>query len=349
MPASAKLAFVEDWSSGQIDPTKWYMLRKKWGAGNHGVVPENVFLAKDTVDGKEQHVLVCRGHGDQYQGAIVGLHGNAQRVGGVIVSKPYFASGRFEVVMKIGKTSHTAGNPKDPRRPIGMIPAIWTYAYRWVQAGKQSDPHAFSKDNPMYNPHLNHRGWKSNEYWSEIDFPEFGKNQDLETGLYNGFVNKSHQSLTFDTKAAIDGQFHTFTTIWRTHLVPIPGVTDQQVTSYNGYWWIQDKRIPFKQYLGNPLKRLGKDQYSIYSGKVATHFIDGQYVGSNHKFVPSMAAQLNIGVWFPKWAGAAPWKQSTISVASVKIWQFDDPGDVRGILTEDITNNMDKQGKPLQP
>lgn len=52
-----------------------------------------------------------------------------------------------------------------------------------------------------------------------------------------------------------------------------------------------------------------------------------------------MAAQLTMGVWLPAWAGAAPWKQSTVSFASVKIWQYHDKGDVRGVFTEDITYN----------
>lgn len=54
-----------------------------------------------------------------------------------------------------------------------------------------------------------------------------------------------------------------------------------------------------------------------------------------------MAAQLNIGVWFPQWAGKAPWSESSISIASVKVWQFDDAGDVRGILVDDISSNID--------
>ena len=247
--------------------------------------------------------------------------------------------------MKIGSTMPTPGGPKDPSRPIGMVPAIWTYSCRWPQAGK-ADPASFHRDNPMYNPHMNHRGWGSNEYWSEIDFPEFGKNQDLETGLYNTFLNRFHKSRTFSTKAGIDGQYHTYTTLWRTHLVPMEGVRDDQFVEYDGYWWIQDKSIPFGTYRGNPLKRLGKDRYALCTGKEATHFIDGEYVGRNETFVPSMAAQLNIGAWFPGWGGAAPWSESSISIASVKVWQFDDPGDVRGILVDDIGSNMDEQGKP---
>ncbi len=42
IPEAARLVIDEDWSSGRIDPQKWYVLRKQWGVGNHGVVPENV-------------------------------------------------------------------------------------------------------------------------------------------------------------------------------------------------------------------------------------------------------------------------------------------------------------------
>jgi len=339
IPPGARLAFEEDWSSGRIDPKKWYKLHRRWGRDNNGVVRPNVFVARDSVDGQQRHVLVCRGHGDQYKGPVAGWKGNSTRVGGVIVSKAFFASGKFEIVMKIGDAEPSSGGPTDPARPIGMVPAIWTYSCRWPKAGKAGAA-SFSPDSPMYNPHLNHRGWGSNEYWSELDFPEFGRHQDLETGLYNTFLNRFHVCKTFPTKAAIDGRYHTFTTLWRTHLVPLDGVTDEQVIEYDGYWWVQDKAIPFESYRGNPLKRLGKDSYALYAGKEATHFIDGEFVGRNEKYTPCLAAQLNIGVWFPGWGGVAPWAESSISIASVKVWQFDDPGDVRGILVDDIGDNI---------
>ncbi len=341
MPAGARLVLDEDWSGGRIDPGRWYVLRRHWGEGNNGVVPENVFLARDTVDGKSRNVLVIRGHGDQYAGPVAGWRGNRTRVGGTIVSRAYFASGRYEVVLKIGSTAASPKGPKDPRRPVGMVPAVWTYAYQWVEAAG-ADPKVFNRKNPLFNPQL------KNEYWSEIDFPEFGKAQDLETGLYNAFLNANMQSRPFSTKAAIDGQYHRFTTIWRTQLVPLPGVTDSQVVEAEGCYWIQDASIPFQLYRGNPLKRLGKDRYAVCAGKEATHFIDGRFAGTNPTHVPAMAAQLNIGVWFPEWGGAAPWEESTISVASVKVWQFDDPGDVRDVLKEQIPDNMDAGGNPLR-
>jgi DUF1680 family protein len=179
----------------------------------------------------------------------------------------------------------------------------------------------------------------ANEYWSEIDFPEFGQNGVMETALYNTYLQTRSQVRTFSVPTMIDGQYHTLTTDWRTQLVPITGVTDAQVIQSEGFYWIQDKTISFNLYNGNPLKRLGPNSYAVYAGSRADHYLDGKKVAENLLYVPSMAAQLTMGIWLPNWAGAAPWKQSAASFASVKIWQYHDEGDVRGIITEDITNN----------
>jgi hypothetical protein len=345
-PPAARLAFAEDWSGGKIDPAKWYLLRKRWGDGNHGVVPENVRLARDVVAGKEQNVLVCEAHGDAYDGPVVGENGNKSRVGGVIVSRAYFASGRFEVVMKIGSTQRHDGGPEDPRRPVGAVPAVWTYGYRYARVPRDRAGE-FTGDVPLYNPHLAH-GSRVAMYWSELDFPEYGKAGGFEKAMYNTFCQDRHHPELFDVRGAADGTYHTYTTEWRTKLEPLAGVTDAQVVEHGGYFWVREKSVPFEKYLGNPLKRLGRDQYAVYQGAEALHWIDGCPVARNTRFVPAMAAQLNLGVWLPDWAGKAPWKTAGISYASVKVWQYDDPGDVRGVLTEDIGNSFDKEGRPLR-
>ena len=347
LPSGAQLAFEENWETGKLDEKKWYVLRKKWGDGNHGVVPENVKIEQDDVQGRRQNVLVCTAHGDEYEGPVVGLWGKQQRVGGVAVTKQFFASGRFEVVMKVGSTVQQAGGPQNPARPSGCIPAVWTFAYRWVE-GKKEQKNSFLSDVPLYNPHMPAYGIAANEYWSELDFPEFGKQGDFTKGLYNTFCQKLHDPLVFDVSQASDGKYHTFTTEWRTKLQPMPGITDQQVVEHEGFWWVQDKNIPFEQYAGNPLKRLAKDEYALYTGDRATHWIDGKKVGENRRFVPSMAAQLNVGVWLPHWAGPAAWKVSRVSFGKIRIWQYADPGDVRGVLTQDISNNFDVQGRELK-
>jgi hypothetical protein len=148
---------------------------------------------------------------------------------------------------------------------------------------------------------------------------------------------------------ASDGNYHTYTTDWRTHLVPLKGIKDSDVRESEGFYWVATKEVPFESTFGNPLKRLGKDDYAVYAGKTATHWIDGRFIGQNTKFVPCMSAQLNLGVWLPKWAGEADWKVSSIQIASVKVWQYGDPGDVLNFLTDDIEDNFKVDGSPIPP
>jgi hypothetical protein len=341
LPKSARLAFEEDWASGAIDLAKWYALRKKWGAGNNGVVPENLRVEPDgDVFGKRQNVLVCQANGDRYDGDVVGERGNKTRVGGVLVTKEFFASGRFEVVLKIGSTERHEGGPEDPLKPAGAIPAVWTYAYKYVRVGDRRS-RDFVPDSPLYNPLLRQTGGV-NEYWSEIDFPEFGKQGDFGRAMYNTFLQNRHDNLFFDVSPAVDGKYHTLVTDWRTKLEPLEGLTDAQVAEHAGFHWLRDKLVPIEKYFGNPLKRLGENRYAVYSGDDATHYLDGKRIAENRKYVPAMAAQLNLGVWLPDWAGPAPWKTATVSVASVKVWRFDDVGDVRGVLTENISDSFVK-------
>ena len=243
LPDGAWLAFVEDWSRGEIDPKKWYRLRKRWGEGNHGVVPENVRIEPDLVAGEAKNVLVCEAHGDRYDGPVVGERGRKTRVGSVIVSKPYFASGRFEVVMRIGSTARHDGGPEDPTKPIGTVPAIWTYGYRYARVPRDLAGD-FVRDNPLYNPHARQGRGGTSMFWSELDFPEYGKNGDFTRALYNTFCQNRHHPELFDARGAADGEYHTYTTDWRTELHPLPNVTDAQVVEHLGYRWVRDKSVP---------------------------------------------------------------------------------------------------------
>lgn len=335
LPENAQLAFEEDWSSGSISPRKWYALRKQWGASNNGVVPENVFVVKDT----DRHVLQCVAHGDRYEGPIFGKLKNKQRVGGVLVSRQHFASGRFQVAMKIG-------TPEKPR-PAGMVPAIWTYGFRSVKVDPlNSEKYLFGR--PFYHPKLQKWGKGQSFYWSEIDFPEYGKDGKYDTPMYNTFLNSKHIPQTFDAHGAADGSWHTYTTDWRTHLVAIPEVKDADVVEKDGYYWIRNADIPFDKYWGNPLRKQGDNKYSVCSGKVVRHWIDGQFIGENTQFVPAMTGQLNLGVWLPKWAGVADWKTATVQFGDIKVWQFNDPGDVKGFLTEHIPNSFNRNGELIK-
>jgi len=346
VPQHAKLVLDEDWAEGKINPDRWYTPRNKWGGGNHCVVPENVRVERDSVFGSDKHVVVCHANGDQYDGDIIGFSGKKQRVGGVLISRDFFASGRFEVVMKVGDDQAHPGGPADPKRPSGTVPAIWTYAYRFVSVPREKMDQLVP-ETPLYNPHMKRYGGGMNEYWSELDFPEYGKAGEFDRAMYNTFLQNQHEPNFFDVSQAVDGKYHTYTTEWRTQLAPI-AITDAQVLEAEGYHWVKDAAVPFHAYWGNPLKRLGKDKYLLYAGLRADHWIDGRKVAENRKFVPAMAAQLTMGVWLPDWAGPAKWKTASVSFAGVKVWQYGDEGDVRGILTASLKDNFDRAGKPVQ-
>ena len=347
LPEEARLVLDEDWSDG-IEAERWYVFRRHWGAGNHGVVEDNVWVETEPDgEGGERQVLVCRAHGDEYEGEVRGLWNRPDRVGGVIASREFFASGRYEVEMRIGHAGRFAGGPPDPARPAGMVPAIWTYAGRTVRV-PADEADRYHDDQPLYQPYLQEWGPGNGFYWSELDFPEFGKQGDYRRGLYNTFTNKRHESLELEVPVEFGGEFHTYVSEWRTDLVELEGVTDGQVMEHEGWWWIRDLEVPFESYLGNPLQRLGADRYAVHTGTVVRHWIDGQYVGENRRFVPSMAAQLTLGVWLPDWAGPAPWRESRVSFGRIRVWQYDDPGDVRGILTEDAEVNIGPDGEPIR-
>ncbi len=338
LPSSARLVFHENWSAGRVDSSQWYMLRKKWGQGNHGVTPDNVAIKRDTVNDTEQNVLVCQADGDQYRGAITGAKGEKTRVGGVIATKQFFASGRYEVVMKVGRPDGEGA----PAQPNGAVPAIWLYAYRWAETSAEK-PTAFNADAPLFNPNLKVSGSPATEYWSEIDFPELGKNGDFTHGGYNVFCQNRYEWKTFAMPPVADGKYHTYDMEWRTGLKPLTNVTDAQVIEYNGFWWVQDKAIPINSYLGNPLKRLGANHYAACTGLTVQNLVDGKKVGGNTRNVPCMAAQLTMGVWLPGWGGLAPWQTAQVFFGPVKIWEYDDLGDVRGILTEDVPPNFSER------
>jgi hypothetical protein len=342
----AKLALEEDWSGG-IDLKKWYVMRRHWGNGHHGVLPENVRLEEERGDdGKVRMVLVCEAHGDRYDGPVKGLWNRGDRTGGVIVSKAFFASGRFEISMRVGGTDKLEGGPNEPTRPIGTIPAIWVYA-GWNTRVKPELADNYVAENPLYQPYLQEWGRGNAFYWSELDFCELGKKGDFDHGLYNTFLHKKTDSRVLSVQVA-DGKFHTYTTEWRTTLLEMNDLRDDQAIEHGGRWWVRDLKVPFDSYWGNSLKKLGPNRYAVQQGLVAKHWIDGKFIGENTKFVPCIAAQLSLGVWLPDWAGPAPWKVSRVCFDRIRIWQYNDEGDVKGLLTSDQPNNIGKDGELMK-
>ena len=113
---SAAGEFFDDFSNG-FDTSKWLIAKKQWGGTNvnGGVIPQNVSISSDGV-------LVLTGNGDLYTGSLRGINkdgsvrADGKRTGACVVTKDYFASGSYEVRMKVL-----------PR--LGTCSALWTFFY----------------------------------------------------------------------------------------------------------------------------------------------------------------------------------------------------------------------------
>lgn len=99
--------FFDEFNALGLDSSKWYMSLKQWGAGNNGIVLENISF--------DQLHLNLAVHGDEYDGIIPGCRKSGmryprvepngkpvsgKRVGAGIATKAYYASGRYEFRMR---------------------------------------------------------------------------------------------------------------------------------------------------------------------------------------------------------------------------------------------------------
>ncbi|MCB9424250.1 MAG: cadherin-like domain-containing protein [Actinobacteria bacterium] len=104
---SPQPALFDDFDNG-IDPQRWLIADKAWGGDNGGVVPANVAVA----DG----VVHLSAHGDDYVGDVLGHGERTTRVGAVIVTRDYYASGRYEVHARVPEV-------------LGAASAFWSFHY----------------------------------------------------------------------------------------------------------------------------------------------------------------------------------------------------------------------------
>ncbi|MCD0490538.1 glycoside hydrolase family 16 protein [Pedobacter sp. MC2016-14] len=181
-----------------LDENKWEKLHQVWGVSSvatyihGGVIRENAF----TRDGK----AVLRALGDQYDGPLRGVNGQSKRLGGVIKTKQRFASGRYEVRMKVLQAAD-----------MGVLSAAWTFFYKELTAA--SDPTAYQKA-------LNHGNIANNGKIilnHEIDIEVKGVN--LADPLFTNWIGEAsaeHVSQKVRTQRFDDNAYHIFRWDWHT-------------------------------------------------------------------------------------------------------------------------------------
>jgi len=193
--------FYDDFSGAKLDTNKWLVAFKQWGGNNAngGVLPQNV-----SVDNGK---LVIEAYGDQYTGDVRGinkdysLRPNGKRVGGAIATKDYFASGRYEVRMKLAPS-------------FGVASAIWTFHYQ-----------EFGQGDPLYQEKpVGGEDYYAVNHEIDMEFPgRPGPNHQnfaFDRGLLNTWVGENDDEYTTEYasfgQALNDGQFHTYRFDWHT-------------------------------------------------------------------------------------------------------------------------------------
>jgi hypothetical protein len=201
MPSKITTPFYDNFDNG-LDPAKWLIAKKNWGGQrgalnsfNGGVSPENVKLRNGN--------LILEGHGDWYKGKVAGINKyqkinsfkrDGKKCGAAIATTEYFASGKYEVTMKVAPNK-------------GVCSAIWTFFYQEIET-----------PNPPYFSVINH----------EIDIEMPGRdNQNDRTNisfnkaLCNTWIGENSgeyiAKFTDLGFAQNDGNFHKYTLEWHTN------------------------------------------------------------------------------------------------------------------------------------
>jgi hypothetical protein len=194
------------------------------------------------VDGIKKNVLVITGQGEQYEGPIHGVvrYNNSyipapsgHRTGAAILTNQYFASGKYEVIMKIEENA-----------PSGASVALWTFHYEEHYPGMNSSK--LNSQDPQYQPRF--REGDQNSWYStvnsEIDVAEIGYNGSYSQVGFNTWISDEDQGANiqkFDIENLADGKYHHYSMTWRTHLVATD-LTDSQVkkNSAEKYYYASD-------------------------------------------------------------------------------------------------------------
>jgi len=326
-------AFTDDFSTGELDE-KWLVFRKKWGNGNNGLAPSLVSFVSDVVEPNQpaRTVLSLGAVGDiadptvrgfdKVSGKYVEQAVPATRVGSGICTVAEYASGVYNVLMKVAPNS------------AGMAPSIWTFHYEEHNADETKSSDDVNVNDLLYRwrAKVNGGGYFYSTVNSEVDWPELGHSGQFAQGLYTTYVSeREYLTSTFDMpklRSLNDGKYHVYTLEWRTELRPS---TCSVALPHNGLAGQLYCAEAAHEHQGFPLLQRADGGYDVYAGKSLRYLVDGVEVGSHtaaNAPISAIAARLCIAAWLPNWAGPAPWQRSEVRVAEVSAKPLYDDGDI---------------------
>lgn len=347
--------FYDGFNGPGLDTNRWIVMKQQWGVNNGGVVPDNVVVSNG--------VLHLIGHGDLYAGPVHGVNKKKQRadrvtrVGAAIETADYFASGRYEVRMRLP-------------RELGACSAIWTFHYEEAYPGtplygKLSQAGGLTAGNLLQ---IGLSSDEANSLLSDLseELPsrpaylrKSGDGIYYTTDYFRKHVltvNKFNIRNGFGRKAAIftalcnavslqpegnkeDGQY-----LVRNQEIDIETPTALKTPSPITYGharfntWVGENTGEYTDNFDALDHPMNDGQFHVYRFDWHTGGADGQpprvefYVDdkcyqTNYTHVPTIAGRFTLGLWFPTWTGSPNFDTQSLDINWVRITPFHERGD----------------------
>jgi len=354
--APATEVFYDDFTGASLDTSRWLIAEKQWGGDNGGIVHENVSVS----DG----LLHLTGHGDLYTGHVQGVdHDGARlprvtRVGGAIATKNYYASGRYEVRLRLPiktgacsaiwpfhyEEAYEGDALWDELGNLGgLVPSIWLWAgLTQTQADSlMADLTSSKGSRPPYLESWTNGRYTPTDYFrahaydiSKLDLvQDFGKLQQIYVTLQNattiltqgsasmGYYKVRNQEIDIETPTGLEAT---------------PSDVSYRNARFNN--WVGEAGGEFTAVYDDLGKAMNDGQFHTYrfdwhtaSDTVLSQrvefYIDGVLKQTNHAHVPTIGGRFWIGLWFPAWAGTPDFNTQSLDVDWVRITPFDESGD----------------------
>jgi hypothetical protein len=348
--------FFDDFNGTQLDASRWTVMQQAWGINNGGVVRDNVTVSNG--------ILHLTGHGDLYTGPVHGVNRKGQRtdrvtrVGAAICTTNYYASGKYEVRMKL------------PQH-LGACSAIWTFHYEEAYPG-----------DPLYAELAQVGGLTiSNLSWIGLNSTQAGSLLEDITGQKG--------SRPPYLEASTNGIYHT-TDYFRAHVPDVSRLDLEQDfgkkleiytvlknaasleplgSSGDGHYLVRNQEIDIETPTGLktnlPDISFGHDRFNTWVGegpgeytdnfddlgqimndgqfhvfrfdwhtagptvlsRRVEFYIDGKCYQINYTHIPTIGGRFTLGLWFPTWTGAPNFDTESLDVDWVRITPFNESGD----------------------
>ena len=331
-------------------------MEKAWGINNGGVVSDNVTVSNG--------ILHLTGHGDLYTGTVHGVNRKGQRiervtrVGAAICTTNYFASGKYEVRMKL------------PQQ-LGACSALWTFHYEEAYPGNSlyaelaqvggltvsnllwigltsaeassllNDISGKMKDRPPYLEKPVNGIYRTTDFFRTkvldiggLDLAQdFGKKLEIYAVLKNaasleplgssedGYYLVRNQEIDIETPTGLKTNF-----------------SDISYSHARFNTWVGQSTGEFTDnfdYLG---QAMNDGQFHIFRfdwhtasptvlAQRVEFYIDGKCYQTNYTHIPAIGGRFTLGLWFPTWTGAPDFDNQSLDVDWVRITPFNESGD----------------------